>query len=318
MKKQMLFLALALLSESSLIAQNMNNMESAIKPRIVTEKPAPADFFFSNKATKPDKVDREAPVVITQFNVSIPQDQEFYARTGGIKRDASDAQVLLKFHISNLDNSRFQKATDELADYLKERLLAQGFKTGAYTDFSSGKKYASLELKPSPKGGVPELFGIGSTVPGEFKAAPKAVMFTAYDQQLYPQQSMKIAYIALEKKINILTFGWVLNFMVFDTKTGSSSDGKSVEVSFSEQLYGDPFIIMSCYNMKGSIWIQPNTTERPKDAIYGYSYGRSFATKIDKQTGDVEVDNDKFIAAYLELGKSYIDNMTALMAPSDK
>lgn len=38
--------------------------------------------------------------------------------------------------------------------------------------------------------------------------------------------------------------------------------------------------------------------------------------KKNKENGDVEVDNDKFIAAYLELGKRHIDNITELMAPS--
>lgn len=296
----------------------MNNKDGEIKPKVVSEKPAPTEYFFSNKATKPDKFDREAPIVITQFNVSIPQDQEFYARTGGIKRESSDAQVLLKFHISNLDTARFQKATDELANYLKEKLVAQGFKVGTYADFSSGKKYSSMELKPAPKGKMPELFGVGQTVPGEFKEAKKAVMYSAYEQPLYAQQSMKVGYIALEKKINLLTFGWVLNFMELKSQSGSGPNGSSVTVSFGEQLYGDPWIVATSHNMKGSIWIQPNTTDRPKDAIYGYSFGRSFATKIDKETGDVEIDNDKFIAAYLELGKSHIDNMTALMAQPSK
>lgn len=200
MKNKTILAMAALFIGGPLLAQNMNNMDGEVKPKVVSEKPNPTDFFFSNKATKPDKFDKEAPIVITQFNVTIPQDQEFYARTGGVKRDASDAQVLLKFHISNLDTARFQKATNELADYMKERLIAQGFKLGSYADFSSGKKYSSMDLKPSPKGKIPDLFGVGQTVPGEFKEAKKAVMYSAYEQPLYAQQSMKVGYIALEKK----------------------------------------------------------------------------------------------------------------------
>ncbi len=122
----------------------------------------------------------------------------------------------------------------------------------------------------------------------------------------------------MEKKINLLTFGWVLNFMEFETDTKVTHNSTSLTMAFNAQLYGDPWIIMSSHNMKGSIWIQPNNGERAKDATYGYSFGREFATKIDKETGDVEIDNDKFIAAYLELGKSHIDLMTELMAPSSK
>lgn len=305
--------ALAALSMSNAIFAQ--SMDGELKPKLVTTKPSPTDFFFSNKATKPDKLDREAPIVITQFNVTIPQDQEFYARTGSGKVDNStDAQLLLRFHISNLDKVKFQKATDELADFLKERLLAQGFKIGNYTNFSSGKKYSSMELKPSPKGEKPDLFGVGTTIPGEFKLAKNAIMFSAYEQPLYAAQSMKVGYIAFEKKINPLTFGLVLNFMEFETNSKITHNSNSISMAFNAQLYGDPWIILLGHNMKGSIWIQPNTTDRAKDAVYGYTYGRGFATKIDKETGDVEVDNDKFIAAYLELGKSYIDNMTALMA----
>lgn len=312
MKKHFQFALFTLYFGGTLFAQKM---DGEIKPKLVTTKPAPTDFFFTNKATKPDKLDREAPVVITQFNVTLPQDQEFYARTGSGKLDNStDAQVLLRFHISNLDKAKFQKATDELADYLKERLQAQGFKVGAYTDFSSGKKYSSMELKPAPKGEIPELFGIGLTIPGEFKLAKKAVMYSAYEQPLYASQSMKVGYIAMEKKINLLTFGWVLNFMEFETNSKITPNNSSISMSFSEQLYGDPWIVCSSHNMKGSIWIQPNSNDRAKDATFGYTYGRKFANKIDKESGDVEIDNDKFIAAYLELGKSHIDNMTSLMA----
>jgi hypothetical protein len=173
-----------------------------------------------------------------------------------------------------------------------------------------------MELKPAPKGEMPDLFGPGSTIPGEFKLAKKAVMYSAYEQPLYAAQSMKVGYIAMEKKINILTFGWVLNFMEFGVNSRNTTNSSSISMSFGEQLYGDPWIVCSSHNMKGSIWIQPNSTERAKDATFGYTYGREFATKIDKETGDVEIDNDKFIAAYLELGKSYIDNMTSLMALS--
>jgi len=293
------------------------NMEGELKQKIVSSKPAPSEFFFVNKATKPDKVDRAAPVVITQFNVTLPQDQEFYARSGSGKLNSSDAQLLLRFRISNLDKAKFQQATNQLADYLKERLKAQGFTIGNYTDFSSGKKYSDIELKPSPKGEIPELYGAAMTVPGEFKEAKKAIMFTAYEQPMYPTQSMKVGYVTMEKKINVLTFGWVLNFMEFDTKSSETSSGSSVSTSFNAQLYGDPWIIMSSPNLS-AMWIQPNTADRERPALYGYSYGREFATKVDKETGNVEVDNDKFIAAYLELGKSYIDNMTDLMANTGK
>ncbi len=305
---------LALFISGALFAQKM---DGEIKPKLVSTKPAPTEFFFLNKATKPDKVDRELPVVITQFNVTLPQDQEFYARTGGRTSSSDDAKLLLRFHISNLDKAKFQKATDELADYLKERLKAQGFKIGNYTDFSSGKKYGDIELKPSPKGSIPDLYGPAFTVPGEFKLAPKAVMFTAYEQPLYPAQSMKVGYIAIEKKINMLTFGWVLNFLEVETNSKITSTTNSITMSVNPQLYGDPWIILMSPNLS-SMWIQPNTADRATDATYGYTFGREFATKIDKETGDVEVDNDKFIAAYLELGKSLIDNMTDLMAKQSK
>ncbi|MBK7959457.1 MAG: hypothetical protein IPK03_16055 [Bacteroidetes bacterium] len=92
---------------NSLFAQKMDGV---VGPKIVTTKPAPTEYFLLNKATKPQKVDRELPVVLTQFNVTIPQDQEFYARTGSGKLDMNDAQLLLKFHISNLDKAKFQKS----------------------------------------------------------------------------------------------------------------------------------------------------------------------------------------------------------------
>jgi len=316
MKRPVQLALLALFINGALFAQQM---DGELKPKRVTTKPAPSEFFIVNKATKP--VDRELPVVITQFNVTLPQDQEFYARTGNDRDRTDDAQVLLRFHISNLDKAKFQQATDQLAEYLKERLKAQGFKIGNYTDFSSGKKYEGIELKPSPKGGIPDLYGPGFTVPGEFKLAKKAIMFTAYEQPLYPAQSMKVGYISIEKKINLLTFGWVLNFMEFETNSSAKSDAytttKSLSVSFNEQLYGDPWIILMSPNLS-SMWVTPNVADREKDATYGYTYGREFATKIDKETGDVEVDNEKFIAAYLELGKSLIDNMTDLMAKPAK
>ncbi len=314
MKHHFILSLFALFVCSTVFAQKM---DGELKPKRVTTKPAPSEFFFSNKALKPDKIDREAPVVITQFNVTLPQDQEFYARTGSGKLDNStDAQVLLRFHLSNIDKAKFQKATDELADYLKANLQAAGFKIGNYSDFSSGKKYSGIDLKPAPKGEIPDLFGPAFTVPGEFKLAKKAVMYSAYEQPLYAAQSMKVGYIAVEKKINLLTFGWVLNFMEFETKSNITNSSNSISMSYNAQLYGDPWLSLMSPNLKGSIGIQPNSTDRAKDATYGYTYGREFAIKIDKETGDVEIDNDKFIAAYLELGKSYIDNITALMAPS--
>ncbi len=304
----------ALFISSTLFAQKM---DGEIKPKVVATKPAATEFFFLNKATKPQKVDRDAPVVITQFNVTIPQDQEFFARTGTGKFDNStDASILAHYHIINLDKVKFQKATNDLADYLKERLQAQGFKIGTYEDFSSGKKYAGMDLKPSPKGEITESFGPAFTIPGEFKLAKKAIMFTAYEQPLYAAQSMKVGYIAIEKKINLLTFGWVLNFLEIATNSKITQNTNSIKMAFNGQLYGDPAIILTSPNLS-SMWIQPNVADRPKDATYGYSYGREFVSKMNKETGDVEVDNDKFIAAYLELGKSYIDNMTELMgAPS--
>lgn len=314
MKHHFRFVAVVLLSSSTLFGQS-----GEVKPKKITEKPAPTDFFFSNKATKPNKLDREAPIVVTQFNVTIPQDQEIYARSGtSVKRDADEAQVLLRFHISNLDKVKFQKTTNELADYLKERLKAQGFKIADYSEFSSGKKYPDLDAKPAPKGEIPDLYGPAFTVPGEFKPAKKAVMYSAYEQPLYASQAMKVGYIAMEKKINLLTFGLVLNFMEYASVASEGNKANSVNISFSPQIYGDPWIVCSSHNMKGSIWIQPNSAERPKDATYGYTYGREFATNVNKETGDIEIDNDKFNAAYLELVKSYIDNMTALMAESSK
>ena len=121
--------------------------------------------------------------------------------------------------------------------------------------------------------------------------------------------------VSIEKKINLLSFGLVLNFMELETKTKTTFNSTSLKMGFNGQIYGDPTIILTSPNM-ASMWIQPNHGDRAKDAIYGYSYGREFTKNINKENGDVEVDNDKFIAAYLELGKSYIDNMTELMAPS--
>lgn len=285
------------------------------KPIIVQTKPSASQYFFSNPATKPDKVSKDNPVVLTQFNVTIPQDQEIFARTGSGKLSEEDARLLLKFHISNLDKLRFQKATDELATYLLDQLKAQGFKIGAYTDFSSGSKYPGIEIKPDPKGEKPDLYGPGFTVPGEIKLVDKAIMFSAFGQPLYPLQSMKVGYIMMEKKINILTFGMILNFMEFETETKYYNNSTNLTMKFNGQLYASPsFTIQS--PVLSSISIQP---ANKKETINSYSFGREFTTSINKENGDVMIDNDKFIAAYTELGKSYIDNMIeAMNTPTKK
>lgn len=290
-----------------------------IKPIIVQDKPIASEYFFSNPATKPDKVSKEHPIVLTQFNVSIPQDQEHYARSGSGKVSSDDAQLLLKFHLANLDKPRFQKATDELATYLLDQLKNKGYKIGAYIDFSSGSKYPGIEIKPAPKGEKPDLYGPAFTVPGETKHAQNAIMFSAFEQPLYPMQSMKVGYVMMEKKINILTFGLVLHFMEFESKVGYGKNNHgqnttSVTISFDDQLYGNPGFTIQSPSM-GSISLQPKLDKGKEN---GYSFGRDFKTSINKENGDVMIDNDKFIAAYLELGKSYIDNMVEVMSMPTK
>ncbi|MBK7959458.1 MAG: hypothetical protein IPK03_16060 [Bacteroidetes bacterium] len=123
-----------------------------------------------------------------------------------------------------------------MADYLKERLQAQGFKIGTYADFSSGKKYESMDKNPAPKGEIPQLFGPAFPIPGEFKLAKKAIMFTAYEQPIFASNSMKAAYIAIEKKINMLSFGLVLNFMELETKAKSTFNSTSLKMGFKRQI----------------------------------------------------------------------------------
>jgi hypothetical protein len=293
-----------------LLGLNVFAQEGAIRPNIVSEKPNATEYFLNNPATKPDKVSKDHPIVLTQFNVTIPQDQKFYARTGSGKVSSEDAQLLLKFHLANLDKARFQKATDELATYLLDQLKSKGYKTGSYTDFSSASKYSGIDIKPAPKGEKPELYGPGFTVPGEFKLASEAIMFSAFEQPLYPQQAMKVGYIMIEKKINVLNFGLILNFIEIESDIKNTMTTNSISMNFKGQIYGNPYLGIQSPNM-GSITIQPKLD---KGKEYSYSFGREFTTSINKENGDVIIDNDKFIAAYLELGKSYIDNMLEVMS----
>lgn len=296
-----------------LLGLNLFAQEGATKPNIVTVKPNPEEYFWSNPAFKPAKFPKELPIVLTQFNVSIPQDQKLFARTGSGKMTDEDASVFLQFRIANLDKPRFQKATDEMATYLLDELKSKGYTIGAYSDFSSGTKYPDMTKNPAPKGEKPDLFGPGFTVPGQCFSSKDGIMFSAFDQPIYPQQAMKAGYIQIEKKISLMYFGMVLNFLETESDIKQTTRTNSISIAVKGQLYstvGGVGLSIGGPMGTGGFVLGPKY-EKGKENLY--SYGREFTTSINKETGDIMIDNDKFIAAYMELGKSYIDNMLEVM-----
>lgn len=88
--------------------------------------------------------------------------------------------------------------------------------------------------------------------------------------------------------------------------TSSTSKSNNVGIEFKPQLFGNTSLVISSPNF-GGVTLSTDFSDNHK--ALGYTFGREYSISVDKNSGDVQIDNDKFIEAYKELAKSYIDNM---------
>lgn len=277
-----------------------------VKPVILSSKPVFEEQF---KATDLKNIAKVKSLLFTGFHVAIAEEVNISLRSGGTKATINDAGVNLTFKLKNLDRAMIQSATDELSIYLVEKLKSSGYEFKSYEDYSAiMNKFGIAKLEAS--NGIPlpkELL-----IPGA--SGPSYLWFSANNMPHYLISMKAVKALGqVDKEIDndaSVGLGLTLDFLEYEyyAKLGK------VEVSHKPQQYfKSSQLTFSIYPAKLAYIAQKE--------LYGYSFGREFIQEIKEgaeqsviqnvtwKTYEVFIDNEKFKANFLELGKSYIDVM---------
>lgn len=125
-------------------------------------------------------------------------------------------------------------------------------------------------------------------------------------------KGMKLIKAGKNIDANLLSFGMIVHFMEWEGY--ANRFGKAEVTHQKPQLF---------FQMAGlGLLIQPGyIASAGQKETYGYTFDEEFVTSIKEgadqsvinnakfKTIEYTIDNEKFKAAFLKLGKSYIDNM---------
>ncbi len=297
---------------SATIAFAQGGYSGGVKP-IVNKSPK-AEEHISVMEAKRFNSSKTKNLVISQFNVNFMDEDNISIRSGGTKASVNDAQINLAFKVVNFDKNMLQAATDELYDYLVEKFTAAGYTFLPYEKLKADENYAKLEITPALNGGKTTCT-MSEARPGYFYNMPAALGFSAKKNptiNVFGMKGMKLIKAGKNLDANILSFGMLVHFLEWE---GSANKFGKAEVTLKK-----PQLFFQMTSL--GLLVQPGyvAMANQKDA-YGYTFDEEFVTSINEganqsvinnaifKTTEYTIDNDKFKAAFLKLGKSYIDNM---------
>lgn len=284
----------------------------SVKPTVVSTTPAFDEHF---KTTSVNKISKSKNVVVGQFNLNIAEEEYIDVRSGGTKKTMDDAMINLQFKIVNLDKQMVQNTTNELHNYLLEKLKSSGFNIVSYDKFKGSEHFEKLS-KSDPLNGNTTNDIKPEGRPGFLLdlSRNKFIGFSANNMSSFDMmgmKSMKLGKITKELDADVLGFGVSVHFIEW----ASIEKMKKISVEHKPQLFFEGA------NIQMSIY--PGYVALVDEKPFGYSFGKEFVKEI-KDSGnnsvinnatyklmEVTVDNDKLKEALLELGKSYIDNMVS-------
>lgn len=329
MKKYLWLLAIASLCSAGFVLAL--GYSGGVKPTVVTETPAFASYFEPSSL---DKLAKSKGVVVSQFNMNFAEEEYIDLRAGGVKRTMDDAMLNLQFKIVNYDKAVLQAAANEIHAYMIEKFTAEGFVVKDYdTTFKTNKKFGKLKLTESANGNAPDKdIAVGSRPGFNDIASAKFISFSANSMPSFDITGMKGAsalMIGMDSKADVVNAGFSVHFIEWEGSTGGvawSQKGAEpgglvdkVEASFKPQIFFGTAGLMAFPHEKMGHVVMIN--HKP----FGYTFGREFVTEIKEganksvienatyKTYEITIDNEKFKAAVVELGKSYVDNMVLAM-----
>ncbi len=303
-------IAIGILLNTNTFAQG--GYSGGVKPSTISQTPSFADYF---QATSVDKLSKTKSFVVSQFNLNIAEEEYIDLRSGGVKGNIDNAMLNLQFKLINLDKTAIQSATNELYNYLIEKLKSEGFTVKEYEKVKTHKSFQKLTINESFNGSYVSGIEAGSRPGFNDIASAKFVGFSANSMPsitIAGMKGAKLVTIGSDLEADVLNFGASVHFIEWQGKTMNT--GK-VEAEYKAQVFfGTSNMTIFPYKKIGFVTM---IDQKP----YGYTFGKEFVTEIKEganqavinnakyKTYEVTIDNAKFKAVLLELGKSYIDNM---------
>jgi hypothetical protein len=316
MKNHLVFIAfLGLLAFGD--AYSQGGYSGGAKPALVNQTPAFDDYFVASSV---DKLSKGKGMVVSQFNMNIAEEEYINLRAGGVKATIDDGIINLQFKLMNLDKKMAQAAIDELYAYLNEKLKTEGFAVKDYEPLKSSKYFKKLTVTEPLNGAYTTGIDPGSRPGFMDNGSAKFIGFSANNMPSINIQGMKgakLLYIGKDMEADVLGFGLSVHFLEWEGSTNSF--GKAT-ASYKPQLFfGSSSVTVFPYQSMGYVTMLNQKAS--------YTFGKEFVTETKEgadqsvlnnakfKTYEITIDNEKFKAALIELGKSYIDNLVVGLKP---